>query len=301
MKNGIYELSSGNLLGHTPDIFTTNLLPFAYDPDATCPRFLQFLDEIFVEEDNEKDEDKKKKDKEHKIHIFQEAVGYAFHKSLPTPAAFFLVGGGSNGKSVFINTIANLIGRENTSNVSFNALSNEYYVLELFQKMINISGETPQGKCINTDAVKAATAGDWITGRGLYKEPMKFRPFANHFLAMNKPPVISDQSYGMWRRIWVLKFNRRFTEEDMDRQLEEKLVSELSGIFNWALEGYNKLKEKKFALSESETMKMLKQEYRDDINSDSISSFEKKYFVKSKDPFYGYYRTQMVGRIVKTK
>ncbi len=271
LQNGLYDLDAGKLIEHSRDIFTTNLLPYNYDPAATCPRFIQFLKEIF-EDDQEK------------IDFVQEAVGYAFHKSLPTPAAFFLVGGGSNGKSVFINTIANLIGRENTSNVSFNALSNEYYVLELFQKMINISGETPQGKCINTDAVKAATAGDWITGRGLYKEPMKFRPFAKHFLAMNKPPVISDQSHGMWRRIWVLKFNRRFTEEDMDRQLEEKLVSELSGIFNWALEGYNKLKDKKFALSESATMKMSKQEYRDEINSDSISSFEKKYFVKSKDP-----------------
>jgi len=152
--------------------------------------------------------------------------------------------------------------------------------------MINISGETPQGKCINTDAVKAATAGDWITGRDLYKAPMKFRPFAKHFLAMNKPPVITDQSHGMWRRIWVLEFNRRFTEEDMDRQLEEKLTSELSGIFNWALEGYNILKEKKFALSESESMKMSKQEYRDDIDRDSnsVRSFEKKYFIKSIDP-----------------
>ncbi len=271
LQNGLYDLDAGKLIKHSRDIFTTNLLPYNYDPAATCPRFIQFLQEIF-EDDQEK------------INFVQEAVGYAFHKSLPTPAAFFLVGGGSNGKSVFINTIANLIGRENTSNVSFNALSNEYYVLELFQKMINISGETPQGKCINTDAVKAATAGDWITGRELYKAPMKFRPFAKHFLAMNKPPVISDQSHGMWRRIWVLKFNKRFTEDNMDRQLEEKLVSELSGIFNWALEGYNKLKEKKFALSESETMKMSKQEYRDEINSDSISSFEKKYFVKSKDP-----------------
>lgn len=142
--------------------------------------------------------------------------------------------------------------------------------------MINISGETPQNKCINTDAVKAATAGDWITGRELYKQPMKFRPFAKHFLAMNKRPNIMDQSHGMWRRIWVLEFNRRFTEADMDLQLEEKLVGELSGIFNWALEGYRTLKEKKFALSETPSMKMSKKEYRDELTSDSVGSFEKK-------------------------
>jgi putative DNA primase/helicase len=273
LQNGLYDLDAGKLIGHSRDIFTTNLLPYNYDPLAACPRFIQFLREIFM-------------DDQEKIDFVQEAVGYAFHKSLPTPAMFFLIGGGSNGKSVFINTIANLVGKENTCNVSFNALSNEYYVLELFQKMINISGETPQGKCINTDAVKAATSGDWITGRELYKAPMKFRPFAKHFLAMNKPPVISDQSHGMWRRIWVLEFNRRFTDKDMDRQLEEKLVHELSGIFNWALEGYNKLKEKKFALNEAQSMKMSKKEYRDEMNSDSdsVRSFEKKYLVKSADP-----------------
>ena len=271
LQNGLYDLDAFELIEHSRVIFTTNLLPYNYDPDATCPRFIQFLHEIF-------DNDPTKMD------FVQEAVGYAFHKSLPTPAVFFLVGSGSNGKSVFINTIASLIGKDNTSNVSFNALSNEYYVLELFQKMINISGETPQNKCINTDAIKAATAGDWITGRELYKQPMKFRPFAKHFLAMNKPPVITDQSHGMWRRIWVLEFNRRFTEEDMDRQLEEKLAHELSGIFNWALEGYKKLKEKKFALSKPESMKMSKKQYREDINNDSIASFVKRHLVKSDNP-----------------
>lgn len=268
LQNGLYDLDAFELIDHSRDIFTTNLLPYNYDPDATCPRFVQFLHEIF-EDDQEK------------IDFVQEAVGYAFHKSLPTPAMFFLVGSGSNGKSVFINAIASLIGKDNTSNVSFNALSNEYYVLELFQKMINISGETPHNKYINTDAVKAATAGDWITGRELYKQPMKFRPFAKHFLAMNKPPVITDQSHGMWRRIWVLEFTRCFTEEDMDRQLEEKLVNELSGIFNWALEGYKRLKEKKFALSEPESMKISKKQYRDDSSSDSVTLFVKKHLVKS--------------------
>jgi putative DNA primase/helicase len=268
LQNGLYDLDEGELIDHSRNIFTTNLLPYDYDPAVACPRFIQFLQEIF-ENDQEK------------IDFVQEAVGYAFHKSLPTPAVFFLVGSGSNGKSVFINTIANLVGKENTSNISFNALSDERYVLELFQKMINICGETPLGRHIETGIIKSVTAGDWITGREIYKSPMKFRPFAKHFLAMNKPPIISDPSHGMWRRIWILEFNRRFTEKDMDRQLEEKLINELSGIFNWALEGYNKLKEKKFALSESTSMKISKKEYRDDI--DSIRAFVKDRFIKSND------------------
>jgi len=258
MQNGLYKIDEGILIDHTPQIFTTNLLPFDYDPDATCPRFMQFLDEVF-----RGDQDK--------INFVQEAVGYIFHKSIPTPAVFFLIGAGSNGKSVFINTISNLVGKENTCNVSFNLLSDETYILELYQKMLNISGETPRSKNIDTDVIKAVTAGDWVTGRELYKQPMKFRPFAKSFLAMNEPPSIKDTSHGMWRRIWVITFPRKFEEHEMDRQLEDKLSLELSGIFNWALEGYGRLKGKDFALKESGSMKLAKKDYR--TSTDSVRAF----------------------------
>jgi putative DNA primase/helicase len=269
MQNGLYKIDDGILVDHTPQIFTTNLLPFDYDPYATCPRFMQFLGEIF-----QSDQDK--------INFVQEAVGYIFHKSIPTPAVFFLIGAGSNGKSVFINTISNLVGKENTSNVSFNLLSDETYILELYQKIVNISGETPRAKNIDTDVIKAVTAGDWVTGRELCKQPMKFRPFAKSFLAMNEPPSIKDTSHGMWRRIWVITFPKKFEEHEMDRQLEDKLSLELSGIFNWALEGYGRLKGKDFALKESGSMKLAKKDYRS--STDSVRAFIDAKLTRSTNP-----------------
>jgi len=269
LQNGLYKLDEGKLIPHTPEIYTTNLLPYDYDPDAQCSRFLQFLEEIFMG------------DKE-KIEFIQEAVGYAFHKSIPTPAIFFLVGTGNNGKSVFINTISNLVGKNNTSNVSFNKLSQEYYILDLFQKMINISGETPHGKQFNTDMLKQVVAGDWVTGRRPYMEPMKFRPYAKHYLAMNQAPIITDNSHGMWRRIWLIPFPRTFTEKEMDRNLESKLALELSGIFNWALEGYNRLRRNGFALKEVPSLKLAKQEYRNDM--DSVRAFAASKLTKTSNP-----------------
>ncbi|MEI9477204.1 MAG: phage/plasmid primase, P4 family [Deltaproteobacteria bacterium] len=269
LQNGLYKLDEGKLIPHTPDIYTTNLLPYDYDPTAKCCRFLQFLEEIFMG------------DRE-KIEFIQEAVGYAFHKSIPTPAIFFLVGTGNNGKSVFINTISNLVGKNNTSNVSFNKLSQEYYVLDLFQKMINISGETPHGKQFNTDMLKQVVAGDWVTGRRPYMEPMKFRPYAKHYLAMNQAPIITDNSHGMWRRIWLIPFLRTFTEKEMDRNLESKLVLELSGIFNWALEGYNRLRKNGFALKEVPSLKLAKLEYRNDM--DTVRAFANEKLMRTGNP-----------------
>jgi putative DNA primase/helicase len=266
LQNGLFKMDEGKLVSHNPDIFTTNLLPYDYDPSGTCPRFLQFLDEVFW---GDKD----------KINSIQEMVGYAFHKSIPTPAVFFLVGAGSNGKSVFINTISNLVGKENTSNVSFASLSDEHFLIQLFQKMINISGETPHSKQINTDLIKAVTSGDYVTGRDLYKAPMTFRPYAKHYLAMNKVPNITDTSHGMWRRIWVIEFPRTFSEEEMDRDLESKLSYELSGIFNWALEGYRRLRGRNFRLTESQSMKLSKEDYRKEV--DTVRSFANEALLKS--------------------
>jgi len=48
MQNGLYDLFEHKLVEHTPSIFTTNLLPYDYDPEAQCPRWLQYLDEVFM-------------------------------------------------------------------------------------------------------------------------------------------------------------------------------------------------------------------------------------------------------------
>lgn len=254
MQNGLYDLHEGKLIPHTPKIFTTNLLPYDYDPEAQCPRWLKYLDEVFMSDAAT-------------IKFVQEAVGYAFHKSIPKAAMFFLIGDGGNGKSVFIFIISGLCGKENISNISLNRLNDEKYLPELFGKMINVSGETPSKKCINTDLVKSVVAGDWVTGREVYKKPTKFKPYAKHYLGMNTLPDIEDNTDGMWRRIYVIPFPRKFSEAEMDVRLTERLMGELSGIFNWALEGHKRLKDRDFIFSSSSTMQRSKKQYKYQNNS----------------------------------
>lgn len=266
LQNGLYKIGGGVLIPHTPDIFTMNILPYDYDPEAQCCRFLQFLDEIFLADQG-------------KIAFLQESVGYTFHKSMPTPSMFLLVGDGSNGKSVLINTIVNLVGENNTSNLSFDLLFHEYYIRDLFQKMVNVSGESSHGKQSKTSIIKAVTAGDWITGRGPYEKVLKFRPYAKHFIAMNKAPIITDTSHGMWRRIYLVEFPKVFSDNEMDRDLEQTLRNELSGIFNWALEGYRRLRENNFRFTESELMIQAKKNYR--YGLDSVRAFSDENLVKT--------------------
>lgn len=258
LQNGLFDLSKYCLISHNKDIFTTNLLPYDYDPKAECPRFMQYLNEVFIEDKGI-------------VEFIQEAVGYAFHKKLPIPAIFFLIGIGSNGKSVFIDVITNLYGEANTSSISLNSLTNEYYLLELHNKMINVSSETPTKRQFSSDIIKQMVAGDLVTGRQPHQLPKKFRPYAKHYLAMNETPSLEDNTHGMNRRIYLIEFPKVFSKDEMDTQLTEKLLNELPGIFNWALEGYRRLKAREFKFNESKSMAVAKHNYQNKV--DSVYSF----------------------------
>jgi putative DNA primase/helicase len=147
--------------------------------------------------------------------------------------------------------------------------------------MINISGETPNQKITTTDIAKQIVAGDWVTGREPYKKVTKFRPYAKHYLAMNKLPQILDNSYGMDRRLFFVQFPRTFKGEEIDRSLENKLSLELSGIFNWAIEGYNRLRKNDFRLPVVSSMTLAKEEYRNDL--DSVRTYSRR-LQESDDP-----------------
>jgi putative DNA primase/helicase len=100
---------------------------------------------------------------------------------------------------------------------------------------------------------------------------VKFKPFAKHFLAMNEIPVIDDMSHGMMRRLYFISFPRTFKMQEMDVDLPRKLKKELSGIFNWALEGYKRLKGRRFRFTEPVSMRQSKSEYKNQRNS--VSAF----------------------------
>ena len=65
----------------------------------------------------------------------------------------------------------------------------------------------------------------------------------------------------------------------MDRGLEKRLATELSGIFNWALGGYQRLRNRDFRLMESQSMKLAKQDYRTEM--DSIRAFASSHLLKT--------------------
>ncbi|UCG88036.1 MAG: hypothetical protein JSW71_05685, partial [Gemmatimonadota bacterium] len=108
VENGTLNLELGSLSSHWRRDLITKLAPVRYLGDsARCPRWLEFLDEIF-------DSDAQL------IHFVQKAVGYSLTGDTREQCLFILYGTGANGKSTFLEVLRSMLG-EYAMQSDFNA------------------------------------------------------------------------------------------------------------------------------------------------------------------------------------
>ena len=231
LTNGTVAPFSGQLVANDPDYFLRTQLPFPFNPLACCPRWNQFLQEVF-----EHDEDRRQK-----ILFLQEMVGYLLTPSTEHHVQFWLVGEGSNGKSVILQVIMWLLGSENVSNVPLHSLGQRFYLAQLVGKLANICDEIAAGIQLNDAVLKSVVSGGTLQAERKGEQPFEFTPYARLVASTNVLPRTADRSHGFFRRIKILPFTRIFAPHEQDRSLAMTLQEELPGIFNWALQGLRRL------------------------------------------------------------
>ncbi|NRT79271.1 DNA primase family protein [Clostridium beijerinckii] len=250
LQNGMFDIETFELIPHSYEYYSTIQIPVEYNPDAECPRFRQFLEEIF-EGDKEREA------------VCQEWAGYSLTTSTKAQKALILHGNGENGKGVFIDTLSLLIGKDNISNIPLNELNKGFSRVCLYNKIVNISSENEMdGKSFNTQYFKAIVGEDTITAEQKNKPVFSFKPTAKMLLTMNNLPDTKDTSHGYFRRLSILCFNASFTNKQRDNNLREKLQKELPGIFIWAIGGLKRLKENDFKFSECSNMNEVLRQYQ---------------------------------------
>ena len=238
--NGTLELSPEiKFREHRAEDCCTYCLDYPYDPTASSPLWLNFLDTVTNHDDK-------------KICLLQELSGYVLYPDNRLQKCAVLIGSGANGKSVFLNVLTRIFGSANVSNVEMSSLSQDFQVIQLMNSMLNISAETRTNVAGAESKFKQITAGDEISACYKGKDYITFRPRAKMFLACNEYVKSSDTTEGWTRRFCFVDFPMHFVEipnpnnpEELpiDRDIELKLTTtnSLSGIFNWVLQGYQML------------------------------------------------------------
>ena len=228
VANGVVELRTGTFRRTTQADRITKFSPVTYDAHADCPRWRQFLSEIFTDHEL--------------IGYVGKAVGYSLTGCVEEQCLFACYGKGSNGKSTFLEIILHLLGNYGMD-LSFSVLEAKNYGSAPGEG-VNLPGarfakavEIREGRRLDEARVKSWTGGDTITVRPLYRNSFSFQPTHKLWLAFNHKPEISDDSNAMWRRVRLIPFTRTFDAQHADKGLLSTLKAEASGILNWAIGG----------------------------------------------------------------
>lgn len=258
LKNGLYNVQDDTLADHTPEYFSTVQLNASYNEKADCPRFKQYLKEVL-------DADQ--------IPLIQEMLGYFLVPVTRAQKCFVIVGEGGAGKSQLLLVLNQvLLGSENVSNVSWQALNERFKTAELFGKLANIFADLPTKNIDDNGIFKALVGEDYLTVEKKNKNPFSFQSKARLLFSCNTiPRNLGDKSEGFYRRLILIRFDHAVPENIKDPNLLEKLRVEADGIFIFALEGLKRLINNNYKFSETERNKRELEQYREE--SDNVLSF----------------------------
>lgn len=228
---GIVDLRTGEVTAPDSKKYMTMAVKCAPAERADCPRWKQFLQEIFC-----KDGDL--------IRFIQKAIGYSLTGSTAEQCVFFLLGSGSNGKSTFVEILRHMFDSYAT-NVQAESImmrgksggSASSDIARLAGARFVTSAEPSEGMRINEGLLKQISGEDIVTARKLYGNEFDFTPHFKLWMSTNHKPIIRGTDNGIWRRIRMIPFDACFEDSKKDRTLKYKLVKELPGILRWAIDG----------------------------------------------------------------
>jgi len=230
VRNGVVDLITGLLVAAEQTQLITKQAGVAFDSGATCPKWDSFIRQITgVDEE---------------LALFlQRVAGYLLTGRISEQCFFVLVGGGANGKSVFLGVMQDLFGDyacatpPETLLVRREAGGARPDLARLRGARLVVASEPSDNSVLEEALVKRLTGQDKIVCRDLYSSLIEYVPTFKFVLATNSKPVVHGTDHAIWRRIHLIPFNVTFRPHEQDKQLIAKLTAELPGILNWALNG----------------------------------------------------------------
>lgn len=231
-KNGTVDLQTGLLRPHRQEDLITKVCPVDFDEGASCPLFLGFLGRILGE-------------RPALIAYVQKVVGYALTGDVSAKACFCLFGDGNNGKTTLLEVLRHILGdyaaqvmidslmvrRSQESNASLADLA------DLRGARFVTTSETEEGQRLAEGKLKYLTGMSQIKTCRKYENPMTFEPTHKVFMDANHRPVVRGADKAIWTRLKLIPFTVTIPDDEIDRDLPNKLKAEAPGVLAWAVQG----------------------------------------------------------------
>lgn len=215
-----------------PEHYFTYALPYPYDPNAECPLIDSLIEQYAMGD-------------ERWIKCFWETAGYCLQADYDINAMFWWVGGGANGKSTCQRLFKELVGEENTkTGFQVKDLNKDFFLTSVKGRRLALCGDAAV-RMENIDLLKQYTGGDQLSTNVKFGDYEQFVNSAKLILCMNRAPLVNSHEAlkPIKRRVVWLPFDYKITKPDPS--IERRMLRELPGAFNRAMEGLRRLREQK--------------------------------------------------------
>jgi putative DNA primase/helicase len=230
-RNGILDLSSRQLIDHTPALFNVVSVPFDYQPVAPDPvAWLEFLSSLWPDDPDS-------------IALLQEFVGYVLSGRTDMQKLLLLIGPTRSGKGTIARMLTELIGRGHVAGPTLASLGTNFGLSPLLGKPLAIISDARLGNTPSHTVVErllSITGEDMLTVDRKFREPWSGKLPARFVVLSNELPRFRDSSGAIANRLLILQMQNSFLGRE-DRTLDDRLRGELPGILKWALNGLDRL------------------------------------------------------------
>lgn len=255
-RNGIYNITTNQLLPFTPDLIILNKIDWNYNPNAYCADIEKMLDNLAVGDQNIK-------------LLLCEAIGYCFYRRNELRKAFILTGAKRNGKSTYLSMINYLLGASNVTHLDLSELGQRFKSAELFGKLANIGDDISDDFIPNPAIFKKVVSGDPVNVERKGENPFDLRNYSKFLFSANSIPRIKDKSGAVIDRLVIVPFNACFDKNssDYDPYIKYKLRTEnaMEYLIILALDGLKRVLQN-YGFTESEKTKAALKEYEENNN-----------------------------------
>jgi P4 family phage/plasmid primase-like protien len=233
-----FDLESGDGCNPDPLDYGTKKTGCAAAPPGTPhPLWDAFLDRV-----TDADVDHPNKDNGGLRGFLQRYIGYCL-TGLTTEHTFvFAYGTGANGKSTFVNTIAQILDDYATvaDMATFITSGSDRHptdVAKLRGARFVVAQETQKGRRLDEPKIKAITGGDKLTARFMRQDFSDFVPTCKLFICGNHKPRLTGVDEAMRRRLLIAPFTVQIPPAERDKDLPHKLEAEWPAILRWCIDG----------------------------------------------------------------
>jgi putative DNA primase/helicase len=226
-RNGLLEISTRRLIPNNSRFFAQNLIDVAYDVEADCPRWIEFLDQLWANDSES-------------IAVLQNWFGYVISGSTCLHKILMLYGPARAGKGTIARVLATLAGADNCCAPTLGGLIGNFGLQPLIGKSLAVIGDARisgrSDSAIIVERLLSVSGEDSTTIDRKNAKAVTLKLPTRFMLMANEIPRLADAAGVFSTRLILLRLTRSFLGREDDR-LFDRLAAEMPGILRWALGG----------------------------------------------------------------